>query len=94
MLCWLAGVASAQAAPVDGKGLLAKAVVPTRRDKRWQIELAPLFRIGQWQMPEIKPGTSLSLLGFTFEGERGEPVLRAEYAYLDGKAYGLRSGPA
>ena len=50
------------------EGLLAKAVVPTRRDRRWQIELAPLFRIGQWQMPEIKPGTSLSLLGFTFEG--------------------------
>ena len=83
-----------QSASVDGKGLLAKAVVPTRRDKRWQIELAPLFRIGQWQMPEIKAGASLSLLGFTFEGERGEPVLRAEYVYLDGKVYGLRSSPA
>lgn len=84
----------AQVAPVDGKGLLAKAVVPTRRDKRWQIELAPLFRVGQWQMPEIKPGTPLSLVGFTFEGERGEPILRAEYVFLDGKVYALRSSPA
>lgn len=84
----------AQSAPVDGKGLLARAVLPTRRDKRWQVELAPLFRINQWQMPEIKAGASLSLLGFTFQGERGEPILRAEYVYLDGKAYGLRSSPA
>ena len=36
---------------------------------------------------------SLSLLGFTFQGERGEPILRAEYVYLDGKVYGLRSSP-
>ena len=35
-------VLPAQAAPVDVKALLAKAVVPTRQDKRWEIELAPL----------------------------------------------------
>ena len=38
-------VVPAQTAPVDGKALLAKAVVPTRQDKRWEIELAPLSRM-------------------------------------------------
>ena len=35
----------AQTAPVDGKALLAKAAVPKRRDRRWEIELAPLTRL-------------------------------------------------
>lgn len=84
----------AQSAPVDGKALLAKAVLPTRTDKRWEIELAPLTRLQAWKMPEIKPGISLSVLGFTFTGEKGEAILRAEYLFLDGKVYGLRSSPA
>lgn len=84
----------AQSAPVDGKALLAKAVLPTRTDKRWEIELAPLTRLQTWKVPEIKPGTSLSVLGFTFTGEKGEAILRAEYLFLDGKVYGLRSSPA
>lgn len=84
----------AQSAAVDGTALLAKAVVPTRRDRRWEIELAPLFRLGQWQMPEIVPGTDLSLIGFTFKDEAGAPLLRAEYVFLAGKTYGLRSSPA
>ena len=84
----------AQSAPVDGKALLAKAVLPTRTDKRWEIELAPLTRLQAWKVPEIKPGTSLSVLGFTFTGEKGEAILRAEYLFLDGKVYGLRSSPA
>jgi hypothetical protein len=36
-------------------------------------------------------------LGFTFPGEKGEKgvaVLRAEYHWAGGKAYGLRSSPA
>lgn len=84
----------AQSAGVDGPALLAKTVLPTRRDRRWEIELAPLFRLGQWQMPEIRTGATLSLVGFTFKDEQGAAVLRAEYVFLDGKAYGLRSGPA
>ena len=84
----------AQSAPVDGKALLAKAVLPTRPDKRWEIELAPLTRLQAWKVPEIKPGTRLSVLGFTFTGEKGEAILRAEYLFLDGKVYGLRSSPA
>jgi len=84
----------AQTANVDGPALLAKTVLPTRRDRRWEIEFAPLFRLGQWQMPEIKTGTTLSMIGFTFKDEQGAAVLRAEYVFLDGKTYGLRSSPA
>lgn len=83
-----------QSAPVDGKALLAKTVLPTRTDKRWEIELAPLTRLQAWNVAEIKPGTKLSVVGFAFAGEKGDAILRAEYLFVDGKAYGLRSGPA
>ncbi|CAN7417840.1 DUF6152 family protein [Acidovorax sp. LjRoot129] len=84
----------AQTAPVDGKALLAKAVVPTRKDRQWEVELAPLTRMQAWQVQEIKPGTALSVVGFTLRDEQGDAVLRAEYLFVDGKAYGLRSSPA
>ncbi len=84
----------AQTAPVDGKALLAKAVVPTRQDRRWEIELAPLSRVQAWNVAEIKPGDSLAVLGFTFTGEKGAAILRAEYLFVSGKTYGLRSSPA
>jgi Family of unknown function (DUF6152) len=84
----------AQSASVDGARLLASAVLPTRRDKRWEIELAPLTRMAAWNVPEIQPGESVSLVGFTLTGEKGEAVLRAEYLFVGGKAYGLRSSPA
>jgi Family of unknown function (DUF6152) len=83
-----------QSAPVDGKALLAKTVLPTRTDKRWEIELAPLTRLQAWNVAEIKPGTTVSVVGFSFAGEKGAAILRAEYLFVDGKAYGLRSSPA
>ncbi len=84
----------AQTAPVDGKALLAKAVLPTRKDKQWEIELAPLTRMQAWNVPEIKPGAQVAVLGFTFAQEKGDAVLRVEYLWLDGKTYALRSSPA
>lgn len=84
----------AQTAPVDGKALLAKAVVPARQDKRWEIELAPLGRMQAWNVAEIKPGTSIAVLGFTLVGEKGDAVVRAEYLFVGDKTYALRSGPA
>jgi len=84
----------AQTAPVDGRALLAKAVLPTRKDRLWEVELAPLTRMQAWQVQEIQPGTQVSVVGFTLREEKGDPVLRAEYLYVDGKAYGLRSSPA
>lgn len=82
-----------QSAPVDGTALLAKAQLPTRRDKRWMVELAPLTRLQAWGVEEIKPGTELAVIGFTFTGEKGEAVLRAEYLFVGDKTYGLRSSP-
>jgi Family of unknown function (DUF6152) len=84
----------AQAAAVDGPGLLKAAKLPTRKDTRWAIELAPLTRVQAWGVPEIKTGDSLAVLGFTFANEQGDAVLRAEYLFAGGKTYGLRSAPA
>ncbi len=84
----------AQSAPVDGPALLKAAQLPTRRDRQWHIELAPLSRMNAWQAPELKAGDRVELLGFTFAGEKGDAVLRAEYVWIGGRAYGLRSSPA
>ncbi len=84
----------AQTAPIDGKALVAKAVVPTRQDKRWEIELAPLGRMQAWSVAELKPGDNIAVLGFTFIGEKGAAILRVEYLFAAGKTYALRSSPA
>ena len=84
----------AQSASVDGASLVKRATLPTRRDKVWEIELAPLTRMEAWKVPEIKAGDPVSVLGFTLSGEKGEAVVRAEYLFAGGKVYGLRSSPA
>ena len=84
----------AQTAPVDGAGLLKAAQLPKRRDRRWELELAPLTRMQAWQVPEIKAGDDVAVLGFTSAGEQGEAVMRVEYLFFRGKTYGLRSAPA
>ena len=83
----------AQSAPVDGKALLAKAVVPNRKDRKWEIELAPLTRMNAWNVAEIKVGDAISVVGFIFKEEKGEPILRVEYLFVGNQAYGLRSSP-
>jgi hypothetical protein len=83
----------AQSAGIDGKALLAKAMVPTRKEALWEIELAPLTRMEDWKLAEIKPGTTISVLGYGLRDEKGEAVLRAEYVFVGGKAYALRSSP-
>ena len=84
----------AQSAGIDGKALLARAAAPSRKDRRWEIELAPLTRLEAWKVAPVKVGDTIGVLGYTFKEEKGEPILRAEYLYSDGKAYGLRSSPA
>lgn len=84
----------AQTSPVDGKALLAKAALPTRKDRRWEVELAPLTRMQAWQVPQIQPGGFVSVVGFALREDKGGAVLRAEYLFMDGKTYGLRSSPA
>jgi hypothetical protein len=83
-----------QQARVDMKDLLARAVVPTRKDRLWQIELAPLFRMNAWKVPQPREGDRLSLLGYTFAGEKGEAIARVEVLFIGDAAYPLRSGPA
>ena len=84
----------AQQASVDAAALLKAARLPTRRDRRWLVELAPLTRMQAWKVPEIRSGDSFAVLGFTFAGERGEAIVRAEYLWVAGGVYGLRSAPA
>ena len=84
----------AQSAGIDGKALLAKAAVPTRKDRQWELELAPLTRMSAWGVEEIKLGATVSAVGFTFKEEKGEAVMRVEYLFVGSKAYGLRSSPA
>lgn len=83
----------AQSAGVDGPALLKAAQLPTRKDRRWEIELAPISRMDAWKVAPIKVGDSVGVLGFTFGGEKGEAVLRAEYLFVAGQVYGLRSSP-
>lgn len=84
----------AQSATIDGPRLLQAARLPTRKDRRWQVELAPLSRLEAWSVAPIKVGDRVGVLGYTFSGEKGEAVLRAEYLFAAGKVYGLRSSPA
>jgi hypothetical protein len=84
----------AQSSRVDGAALAAKATVPSRQDRLWTVELAPLSRMNAWKVPEIQPGEPVGVLGFTFKEEKGDPLVRGEFLFLRGQVYGLRSGPA
>lgn len=84
----------AQSAPVDGKAMLAKTVVPARKDRKWELELAPLTRMTAWNVAEIKVGAQVAAVGFTFKDEKGDAVMRVEYLFVAGKTYALRSSPA
>jgi len=84
----------AQAAAVDGKALLARAELPRRKDRLWEIELAPLTRMQAWKVAPLKVGDAIAVLGFTFKDESGPAVLRGEYLLVGTQAYGLRSSPA
>ncbi len=84
----------AQAAPVDGRALLARAGLPRRKDRLWEIELAPLTRMQAWKVAPLKVGDEIAVLGFTFRDEQGPAVLRVEYLLVGTQAYGLRSAPA
>ena len=83
-----------QGAAVDAASIFARAVLPTRRDAQWEIELSPLTRLQAWNTPEIKVGESLELVGYTFAGEKGEPVLRVEFLIRGPTVTPLRSSPA
>ena len=83
-----------QSASVDSAKVLAATRLPTRKDAVWELELAPLTRMEAWKVAEIKPGQQIAAIGYTFPAEKGEAIMRVEYLFADGKAYGLRSSPA
>ena len=83
----------AESATVDAKAVLSKAQLPSRKDSKWEIELAPLSRLESWKVAEIKAGAPFAVVGFTFKDEKGAAILRAEYIWVDGKTYALRSSP-
>ena len=84
----------AQSASVDSARILSAARLPTRKDAVWELELAPLTRMEAWKVAEIKQGQQVAAIGYTFPAEKGDAVMRVEYLFVDGKAYGLRSSPA
>ena len=84
----------AQTAPVDGARLLQAARLPTRKDRRWQVELAPLARMEAWKVAPIKSGDRVALLGFTLADPKAPALLRAEFLFVGDQVYGLRSSPA
>lgn len=84
----------AQQTAIDAAALLAKTRLPTRKDREWEIELAPLTRMEAWKVEPIKKGETIEVVGFTFPKQEGEAILRAEFLFRDGKAYGMRSSPA
>jgi Family of unknown function (DUF6152) len=78
---------------VDTAAILAGAKVPNALGLEWEVELAPLSRVQAWQIPELKVGDSVDVVGYTFAGQKGERVLRAEFVFVAAKGYGLRSAP-
>ncbi len=83
-----------QSASVDAASVFAKAVLPTRRDAQLEIELSPLTRLQAWNTPEIKAGEILELVGYTFSGEKGDPILRVKFLIRGNTVTPLRSSPA
>ena len=82
----------AQKTAVDGASVLKNATLPRQRGT-WTVELAPLTRLVAWQVPEVKVGDRIAVVGYTREGEP-ETRTRAEFLLANGKVYPLRSLPA
>ena len=84
--------APAQSQSVDGNAVLGKAAVPAQSAGDWEIELAPLSRVSAWGVAELKPGDRVEVVGYALaSGDRR--VLRVEYLFAQGKAFGMRSSP-
>ena len=92
---WPARACRRRAAPVDGRALLRKAALPTRKDRRLGDRARAAHAhasVEGGRDPARRHGVGGRLSAP--KDEKGEPVLRAEYLFVDGKAYGLRSSPA
>jgi Family of unknown function (DUF6152) len=84
----------AQQAAVDAAKVLGNTKLPNVVGTDWRVELAPLFRMQAWQVSEPKAGATAAVIGYTFPKQQGERILRAEFLFIDSKAYSIRSLPA
>ena len=83
----------AQTQSVDATGILKKVQVPANAAGVWEIEFAPLSRMQQWGLSQApKVGDRIEVIGYALT-DPSKRVLRAEYVFIDGKAYALRSSP-
>jgi hypothetical protein len=83
----------AQSAAVDAPAVLNKTTLPRRKDREWEIELAPISRMNQWKVAEIKVGERVAMVGYTSRDEQGEAVMRVEYLFRGTTVTPLRSSP-
>ena len=83
----------AQSTPVDGARILGATRLPSRRGD-WTLELAPMFRINAWKIPEPKVGDTVAAVGYALKDGKEPGFLRVEYLIVAGQWYGLRSSPA
>ncbi|WP_119154220.1 hypothetical protein [Caldimonas tepidiphila] len=81
-----------QALAVADVPILAAAALPRRADVHWIVELAGVARLDEWRMPRPAAGERIEAVGYGFPGERGAPLLRAEFVFVAGHAYPMRSG--
>ena len=72
--------------------MLGKAAVPAQAAGEWEIELAPLSRVSAWGVSELKPGDRVEVVGYAL-ASGDKRVLRVEYLFAQGKAFGMRSSP-
>ena len=83
-----------QSASVDATMILGTAKAPTRKDKVWEVELAPITRIDAWKISPVKVGEKVAVVGYTYKDEKGEATLRVEFLIGNGKVTPLRSSPS
>lgn len=83
----------AQQQSVDAAGILKKVQVPANAAGVWEIEFAPLSRMQAWGLSQPpKGGDRIEVIGYALADDN-KRVLRAEYLFIGGKAYALRSSP-
>lgn len=82
----------AQTSTIDGEDILSRTELPAQQRREWKIELAPLMRVNAWGIEEPSQGDEVEVIGYERSGDTG--YVRAEYLFIGGEAYALRSGPA
>jgi hypothetical protein len=83
----------AQSQSVDGAAILKK-VQPAAATGEWELEFAPLSRMQAWGLEQpLKAGDRIEVIGYASPKLANGRLMRVEYLFVNGKAYGLRSSP-